>query len=219
MSVSKTPLFFVALLVGCSSTPAAQPTTAAEPAPKLVLGDDARAQLAIANDAERSMEDRADAIDRLATVGGDAAAVPLAAMTVQGPVPLQSAAKKAATKIDATGVLVTQLQGAGTEDRARAALLLGYLADPASTNALVAALDDGDASVREAAAGALGTLRAESATSELAARLNDTSPEVRAAVVQSLGAIGSPAARIALERAKEDEKDEFVLLLIDKALN
>jgi cyclophilin family peptidyl-prolyl cis-trans isomerase/HEAT repeat protein len=86
--------------------------------------------------------------------------------------------------------------------RARAALVLGQIADPTSTQDLVKAAGDATPEVRARAAYAMGLI-AEPSTVEALVRLaGDDAPQVRAATAEALGRIhdaaGTPAVRALL---------------------
>ncbi len=109
---------------------------------------------------------------------------------------------------------------ASPDPRLRAVALrsMGVNGSAAFTPLLVRALEDSDAEVRRQAADVLGRLGKDDAATPLALALADADARVRRAAALSLGYLADPAARTALERARNGDPDAEVRELAGYAL-
>jgi HEAT repeat protein len=106
--------------------------------------------------------------------------------------------------------LLAVLRDKDARARARAAALLGNIADPRAADSLIAALRDEDRHVAEEAATALGKLGGRRAVGPLLAALKSTAVFLRRNAAEALGHIGDGRAVVPLIARLKDENREVM---------
>lgn len=183
-------------------------------------------ELEKALDHRASRAERTRAIRALGGSGSEVVIVPLVLELQRVDEGLAEELRRALQELGATRFLARELASTDAEVRTRAAELIALVPGPEGLEPLLIATRDPVAKVRELSAAALwrfarpgATPAADEAVGILVALLGaDPDPDTRSAAAQSLGRIGGSEARRALVAAESSERDAFVRVLIQGAL-
>jgi HEAT repeat protein len=182
-------------------------------------GKSVKEHLMIMQDYDRSRAERAKAVKALEGSGSSEAIIPLIHELTRMEGDLGAEVRAALAKLGAAKFLASEIRAVEPERRLVAAELIGHVAAPEALEAVIGALKDAIPKVREHAAAALSRFGDAKAVPPLIALLaSDPEADVRSAAAQALGKLGGNSAKEALEKAIRDEKDGFVRILVQEAL-
>lgn len=190
------------------------------PMKERTLSSPAQQHVSVLSDANLPEASRIAAVRSLAQSQEAAAVYPLCGTLETATDDLEAAITDALGALSAREVLLEDLKSGSDDMRARAAHLVALVPErDRAVPGLITALRDKTERVREESAATLGNIKHASAVKALASVLRvDVSARVRSAAAQALGMIGTNDARVALQEAAHVERDDMVLIFIERAL-